>query len=755
MALTQQQAADRAPWQWLARLLAIVPAAGAGVLLFTLPVFALPMALLGAGYAALLCWQPLAWLWVLPAATVLLDLTSWTGRPLVNEFDALFLLTVALALVRGEFRGAAGLRFFPLVCVAVFVALLLASVPDWRLFLWSATDNTTNPYYTADYAYRLVKGAVWGMLLALLWIAQHQREPQRSRSALFGGICTAACLLGLIVLWERGSLGVLLSGSAWYHVVNSVLDLASSYRVTALFSDMHTGGEVMDGVVILLLPLALHALVQGRGLPLRLLAALAFAALLYCTLVGFTRTTYAVAGAVVLMYGVWFGLSQRSLLLARPGTALIACVAALLALVAGPVSFALAGSYGLAVFAGLQLLAYLAWQFGQARPAVAALLLVVVAALLALAGLQAHLDSRWVTATPVSIATLLAVWSASLAATRWAVPVLARLSVFDRLLVLAGLLLAPAVLALATGGSQMSSRMDSVERDLETRAEHWSRVLASGDSSLRAVLLGNGVGRFPRNYVATFPDSVGEVGSYAVVADAFDSYLRLGGGRDLAISQRVSIAADTQYLLNLSVRSDDALRLVARLCERNVLFASNFMPRCVSGVARVEPTAGEVTTVGIALESGGVGEGSLLSRWPTTLTIRNPRVGTLVEIHDLSLIGGEQAVLRNAAFSEGMDHWFFYNDFAHLPWHIKNTWLQVWYDTGLLGSSLLLLLLLLALLSAWRAPRHEPAPALAIALLGLALLGLFGTPLDSPRVGWLFYFFLFALVLRPREGDLS
>ncbi|TCO74347.1 hypothetical protein [Chromatocurvus halotolerans] len=97
------------------RLLAVVPAAGAGVLLATLPVFALPVATLGACYAVLLFWQPLAWLWVLPALTVLLDLTSWTGRPLVNEFDALFLVTFAVALARGEFRGAGGLQLFQLL----------------------------------------------------------------------------------------------------------------------------------------------------------------------------------------------------------------------------------------------------------------------------------------------------------------------------------------------------------------------------------------------------------------------------------------------------------------------------------------------------------------------------------------------------------------------------------------------------------------------------------------------------------------
>ena len=36
-------------------------------------------------------------------------------------------------------------------------------------------------------------------------------------------------------------------------------------------------------------------------------------------------------------------------------------------------------------------------------------------------------------------------------------------------------------------------------------------------------------------------------------------------------------------------------------------------------------------------------------------------------------------------FEQGLDYWFFYNDFAHLPWHIKNTWLHVWYELGWIG----------------------------------------------------------------------
>ena len=160
-------------------MLAIVPAAGApsragddaGSLSCPWPA--------GLGYAVLLCWQPLAWLWLLPVATVLLDLTSWTGRPLVNEFDALFLMTLAVALARGEFRGAgaAGLIRCDLPVLAAFSPCCCHRHPTGACSCGRWPITTSNPYYTADYAHKLVKGAVWGAALALLWRAQQQRHP--------------------------------------------------------------------------------------------------------------------------------------------------------------------------------------------------------------------------------------------------------------------------------------------------------------------------------------------------------------------------------------------------------------------------------------------------------------------------------------------------------------------------------------------------------------------------------------------------
>ena len=100
-------------------------------------------------------------------------------------------------------------------------------------------------------------------------------------------------------------------------------------------------------------------------------------------------------------------------------------------------------------------------------------------------------------------------------------------------------------------------------------------------------------------------------------------------------------------------------------------------------------------------------------------------------------------LLRNGSFRDGLDYWFSYNDFSHLPWHVKNTFLQVWFETGLLGLCLFLALLFFLGRAAWRPQSVDSlVPVYVTGVLTLCVFGLFGSPLDSVRVSWLFYFFL-------------
>ena len=42
------------------------------------------------------------------------------------------------------------------------------------------------------------------------------------------------------------------------------------------------------------------------------------------------------------------------------------------------------------------------------------------------------------------------------------------------------------------------------------------------------------------------------------------------------------------------------------------------------------------------------------------------------------------SLIRNGDFSKGADYWFF-KTHSHLPWHIKNLWVEVLFDQGWFG----------------------------------------------------------------------
>ena len=697
---------------------------------------------------ALVRW-PRTWLLVLPLASVALDLVTWTGRFLFNELDALFLATVGLAMLLGRLALATLRPRLALLPLLAYLCLLCLGLDDWRVFLFPPGAVDGNPYYLPAYGYKLLRGVVWGLLLAPLWLAQYREDPRRSVDALLAGACAAALALALVVLWEQGTLGVLLAGSAWYHVVNSLLDLSASYRVTGIFSDMHSGGEVLDGMIVLLLPLTLHALAHWRRPAARGVAALAAAGLAWCTLVGFTRTTYVAVALVCLVYAAWLASLGR-FRVAGGAPARAALVLALpLAAAAGLAAFRLGGSYALAVFAGLQGVAYLAGRGLALR-----WLLPAAAALLA-GALWAHVSSRWVTPSPGGAGLLAALLAGSALATRGAQASLAGWREGDRVLATGALVAVGGVVALALGGYQINNRLESVGRDFATRSEHWSRVVESAGNGWRARWLGNGVGSFPRNYLATFLATVADVGSFAVRRDA-GSYLRLGAGRDLAFGQRVSIEPGTAYRFAAEVRSEGGGRLVVFLCERNLIFASNFMANCAAQSLSVPATGDTFTAVSADLSSERVGSSPPWARWPTLLYLKNLRAGSVVDLRSVELLGGRQPGLHNGSFRAGTDHWFFYNDFAHLPWHVKNTPLQVWYEAGWLGLAAFSAAVATGLFLAGRRAAGEPwRAALGSAIIGLLLIGLFGTPMDAARVSWLFFFFLALTTAQPRSRALQ
>ena len=732
---------------------------GALLLLLTLnvfrdfPEFGYGLIALGVLYFSVLFFLPRLWLLVLPLAMVSFDLATYTGRFLFNEFDLLFLVTIAFGLISGKFSLSFLKAGWPVWLIGGYCAVVLSGFSAWGVFLSPPEAISSNPYYLPEYGYKVIKGMLWALMLVPIWLSLLQQNRDKTLSWLVVGQCMAALMLGLVILWERGTLGVILSGTAWYHIVSSLLDLSSSYRTTGIFSDMHTGGEVVDGVILLLLPTVLYGISKGAGHAIRILSLVAFSSLAYCTTVGFTRATYVSFFVGITVFVVLYIIShRRSGAIGQDLPYALLGLTALVAFVAAFFSFFYAGSFGVASFAGLAVSAYVGGQLFRRNIWLAVIFWIVAGAIFSMVAVNAHFDSRWVDRSGESALILVAVLLAFFMSASFLFLRIIKHSEFNKLLLVAILIMLPSGFSIAFGGYKFNERMENVSKDMDTRVAHWNKVVESSNPGLANKLFGNGVGSFPANYVYHFPDAVTEIGSYAVKQDGYDSYLSMGPGEDLAFGQRVAVQANKPYNLTLSVRSTQKGKIVAFLCERNLIFASNFMANCEAVSFRFNATKDGFVQLSETLNTGDVGKRSWVSRWPTILYLKNFSKSEVVDIDKVSLsIQGDQ-LLKNSNFSTGTDHWFFYNDFSHLPWHMKNTYLQSWYNYGWIGFLLFISLAMTVVLIALKGRGGSVFyVACATGVVAIGVFGIFGSPLDSSRVSWLFYFYIFAALLGPKE----
>ncbi len=731
------------PSQRLLKLLAgAMLLAAASLPMLDFPALGFFGVILGALYLGTIFVLPRLWLFVLPVATVLLDLTPFTGRFLFSEFDYLVLLTICSGLLFNRYRLSVYRMTPAIALVLLFLALLVLRTSDWQFFLIPPQSEVDNPYYSGGYSYKLVKGWLWGAALVPMWGYHLARNKQASINYLLSGFVSAALALGLVVLWERGTVGQVLRWDAWYFIVQSVLDLSSSYRITGIFSDMHTGGEVVDGVILLLLPACLFALYQPQNRVVRILGALGCMSLAYATLVGFTRSTYVSFLAGFLVFSFLFGLQLRSVGRKIGFPVRGGLVGAVFCCFVSVYVYRWAGLTGLIAAIFAMMLGSVFPYLDRRRHGRTAWVLML--ATIMVLGVYSQLNSRWVEASQlkavlVGLMLLLAAIISLAVFTRSSIADLG-----DRLVVVGLYLAIPTVLALAFGGYQMGDRVSRSLDDLGTRVAHWGDVRLSSADGLFSQLLGNGVGSFPSAYVASKPEALRQVGSFRVNQEGSRSALVLGNGRDLVLGQRVGVEPGLGYTANVRARSDDGGRLSVGLCERNILYASNFTPNCVQKWLEVPQSSGEFQELKYQLLIQEPGREGALARWPTVLVMRYWGEGT-VEIDFINFSPDGFNVLRNSGFSKGLDYWFYYNDFSHLPWHTKNLWLQLWFELGLLGLILFGILVTMLVTSSLRnRSGYSVSAVYTSGVATIALFGLFGSPLDSSRVAWIFAFYLFS-----------
>jgi hypothetical protein len=146
------------------------------------------------------------------------------------------------------------------------------------------------------------------------------------------------------------------------------------------------------------------------------------------------------------------------------------------------------------------------------------------------------------------------------------------------------------------------------------------------------------------------------------------------------------------------------------------------------------------------VNSGNLGAGPWLARRTVKFVVENTSNETAVDIDNVQLTDRRGInLLANGDFSRGSTYWFF-SSFDHLNWHVKNIFVQLYFEQGWLGLVLFSLLALTSIVSLWSvANRGEIIFLVPLAsLVALLSVGLFGSPLDTPRLDFLFYFIILA-----------
>jgi hypothetical protein len=700
-------------------------------------------------YSGVLYFWPRSWLLLLPSLLLLFDFSPFSGRFNFNELDILLLTTLAIGLIKDKLQVNLSDK---LLCLPVLVFVILLCAIDWtRILPGLLTPHFHNPYYSLSYGFKVAKSGLYGLALALLFRHQLQQDICCTLKALLNGAVLCCFVLFVIILWEKGIIRLMLQGIEPLLLIISILDFSGSYRVTAMVSDMHTGGESIDGIFACLFPLTLAALFYNKTPLAKVIALLALACLCYSILVGYTRATYlAIAIAMVYFLSALFNQQKRHDLL---NTNLI--INAGLMLVSSYLVFIYVGYYAVFAVSVLITVPMLVAILGLDKPS-RRLLIFVINILAMIMLIYLHFISRWITPSLSGIIILITsalVLALSSQLFVRSLPKTKRLSwSFTGYCVI---LLTVFVLYIASSGSQISARFSTIGNDFNSRLQHWSNVVDTGQWSLKHWLLGQTTGSFPTRYFFSNSQTIDKAGSFSINTTTDAAVLNLAGASDMIFGQRLHLSPKTDHQVTLLVKTAQKTRIKLSYCERNLILQQRYNGRCVQTKFRVEPGS-QWQLISWTFNTSDIGQDHWLARAPTLFFMQNQTKDSILAVKQVSLKTTHQGpeLLTNADFNQGMDNWFFYSDFEHLPWHIKNTLLEIFYNTGVIG----LIAFMLILVQCYQQRESFAEPLLGRAVFTIVIswmaLGLFASPLDSARASWMFYMLLFSLALGPTAKQI-
>lgn len=301
----------------------------------------------------------------------------------------------------------------------------------------------------------------------------------------------------------------------------------------------------------------------------------------------------------------------------------------------------------------------------------------------------------------------------------------------SRAVVAAGLtLLASLVVFPALFGSFMQSRLTSTGTDLDIRSSHWNDAMNIMTDDWSTSLFGMGLGRYPETYLLLSGEK-NHPAIHRFETEKSSTFLRIQQGVTLYIEQIVAVEPRHDYKVALKARTQGRnATLNALLCDRTFLQGFG----CQSVSFQLSGEAGKWQQMEAGLNSASIGENRLRI---AKFSLENAGSDTPIDVDDVALIDSDGTNhLVNGTFQAGADRWFFSSPNNHLPWHIKNLWLEVFFEQGWVGLFMFCALVAatisrLALL-AWRGKAF--AAVLLAGLMGFLVVGAFDSMFDAPRL---------------------
>lgn len=760
---------------------------------------------------------PYFWLLALPASLPVIGLAPWTGWITFEELDILVLAVatgsyarmawpegadVQAGGLRNSQRGLSGWDWLLAGGFAIATAVsMLRGFSDAGGFSFGWFQGYHEPMNSV----RLAKSFFLALLLVPIWQAARQQDPEQAQNSLSQGLMLGLAAAALTTVWERTAFTGLFNFSTDYrttgmfwemHVGGAALDGFLALTVPFALRDLLVAKTPARwGLAATVLALAAYACLTTFSRGVYLAVPVGAAVFLALHTRQHRQQASAMSGSVpalgsgtsihlvaALCLSAGFGVGATWMFQSsgyRGMAALLGTLVLMLPLVQVLRGFNFS-QWLMGVVLGVLLTLLtgaLAWLLPKGAYAAWGMAAIVT-------GLMLGLNKRGTqTASftgPMAFGGFLAaVASTALVADHWgeaagllhATPVL--LTVLGVCAVAgmwrkplwpdalrwqattAGVMaLVAAVVGVMGGGAYMRERFSTGGQDFGGRIGHWQL----GRDMLRTKSdwsLGKGLGRFPANYFL-MGNPKEHPGDYRLGHEGDNSYITLTGGllvsgwgEILRLTQRVS-EPGKQAFVTARVRADKDVSLHFEVCEKHLLYNLD----CVIKETTVKGEPGVWQDLRVALAGDGPTRGDWYAPRLLAFSMAIASHGGMANLDNVQLTRADgRQLLANGDFSEGMAHWFFSSDRNHLPWHIKNIFMNMLFDQGVLGVALwgLLLAVVLWRVSLGNARRHPLAPALAAGLAGFMVVGLFDSLLDVPRLAWLFYLLLLiALTLRDR-----